>query len=61
MTMPGRVLSCTSHVANQLMLEDLAARWSAERVFEPQMSQDRRAELYDGWCAAVRTVTGGPR
>lgn len=37
---------------------DLAARWEAERVFEPQMSEDRRESLYAGWKAAVRTVTG---
>ena len=39
-------------------LEDLAQRWEAERVFEPQMSPDRRESLYAGWTAAVRTVTG---
>jgi glycerol kinase len=37
---------------------DLAARWEADRVFEPQMSEDRRESLYAGWKAAVRTVTG---
>ena len=42
-------------------MEDLGARWSAERVFEPQMTEDRRAELYDGWCVAVRSVTEGRR
>jgi glycerol kinase len=44
--------------AGMWKLEDLASRWSAERVFEPRMSEDRRADLYGGWCAAVRTVTG---
>ena len=39
-------------------LGDLARRWQAERVFEPQMSEDRRETLYAGWTAAVRTVTG---
>jgi glycerol kinase len=37
---------------------DLARRWEADRVFEPQMSEDRRETLYAGWKAAVRTVTG---
>ena len=37
---------------------DLADRWQVERVFEPAMSEDRREELYAGWQAAVRTVTG---
>jgi glycerol kinase len=39
-------------------LDELAARWEVERVFEPAMSEDRRATLYAGWQAAVRTVTG---
>ncbi|GAB6987481.1 FGGY family carbohydrate kinase [Nocardioides pyridinolyticus] len=39
-------------------LGDLARSWEAERVFEPQMSEDRREILYAGWTAAVRTVTG---
>ena len=38
-------------------LGELAERWSAERVFEPAMSEDQRETLYDGWQAAVRTVT----
>lgn len=36
---------------------DLARRWEAERVFEPRMGEDQRESLYDGWRAAVRTVT----
>ena len=39
-------------------LDDLAERWEVDRVFEPAMSEARREELYDGWRAAVRTVTG---
>jgi glycerol kinase len=39
-------------------LGDLAARWTADRVFEPRMSEDRRESLYAGWRDAVRTVTG---
>ena len=36
--------------------DDVEASWTVDRVFEPEMSEDRRAELYDGWCAAVRHV-----
>lgn len=39
-------------------LGDLASRWEAETVFEPQMSDDERESRYAGWTAAVRTVTG---
>ena len=39
-------------------LDELAARWQADRVFEPTMPEDQREELYAGWQAAVRTVTG---
>lgn len=38
-------------------LEDLAARWQVDRIFEPTMSEDRREALYAGWTDAVRTVT----
>jgi glycerol kinase len=38
---------------------DLSDRWSVDRVFEPRMPEARREELYAGWQAAVRTVTGG--
>ena len=36
--------------------DDVQESWTVDRVFEPEMSQDRRAELYDGWSAAVRHV-----
>ncbi len=39
-------------------LGDLAERWEVERVFEPQMPESRREELYAGWQRAVRTVVG---
>lgn len=39
-------------------LGELAERWTADRVYEPIMAADRRESLYDGWRAAVRTVTG---
>jgi glycerol kinase len=35
-------------------LDDLKRFWKPERVFEPQMSADRRLELLAGWSAAVR-------
>jgi glycerol kinase len=37
---------------------DLSDRWQVDRIFEPQMPEDQRAELYAGWRDAVRTVTG---
>ena len=39
-------------------LGDLAARWEVDRVFEPEMHESRREELYAGWQAAVATVIG---
>lgn len=38
--------------------EEVAGHWVAEHVFEPQMSEDRRAALVGGWHAAVRQVLG---
>ncbi|GAA1910224.1 FGGY family carbohydrate kinase [Nocardioides marmoribigeumensis] len=38
--------------------QDLADRWEVERVFEPQISEARREELYAGWCTAVDSVCG---
>jgi glycerol kinase len=37
---------------------ELAANWSAERTFEPQMSAERREMLYDGWRRAVERARG---
>lgn len=40
-------------------VRDIANRWSLERLFEPQMSADRRENLYVGWqnaVAAARTL-----
>lgn len=34
-------------------LQDVATHWKAERVFEPQMPDERREELYAGWKRAV--------
>ena len=41
-------------------LEEVSRFWRSERVFEPQMAQDRREELLAGWKRALaqcRTVT----
>ena len=37
-------------------IDDIGALWSTSAVFEPEMEVARRAELYDGWQAAVRRV-----
>lgn len=37
---------------------DLAEHWQLDRVFEPEMPEARREELYAGWQHAVRTITG---
>jgi len=39
---------------------DLLTHWKVDRVFEPEMSVDKRGELYSGWQAAVKTVLGHP-
>ena len=35
---------------------DLESSWRRERLFEPNMDQDKRDELYEGWQKAVRHV-----
>lgn len=37
-------------------LDDIAAHWQSERVFQPQMKRERREQLYAGWTAAVERV-----
>jgi glycerol kinase len=38
--------------------EDLPETWKLERRFEPQMSEEKRSQLYGGWKAAVeRAIT----
>ena len=37
---------------------DLSDNWRIDRVFEPEMAEDRREQLYSGWLAALRSVTG---
>jgi glycerol kinase len=38
----------------------LAAQWRRERLFEPRMSLDERAERYAGWRDAVRRTLAAP-
>jgi glycerol kinase len=35
-------------------------RWSLERLFEPEMSDDQRETLYDGWLNAVAAARSLP-
>ena len=37
-------------------MESLSNAWSADRTFEPKLSEDRREHLYTGWKAAVGRV-----
>jgi glycerol kinase len=39
-------------------LAELSAMWQQERIFEPQMSVERRDQLYSGWLAAVELTKG---
>jgi glycerol kinase len=45
-----------SGVGRWRLPDDVEASWTVDRVFEPEMPEERRAELYDGWCTAVRHV-----
>ena len=36
--------------------EEVASYWRRESYFEPRITDERRAELYDGWQRAVRQV-----
>ncbi len=38
--------------------EDVIANWAIDRVFEPQMTADKRAELIKGWKKAVKLSYG---
>ncbi len=40
-------------------IDDVAALWRSERIFEPAMSSDRREHLLAGWRQAVRRVRSG--
>jgi glycerol kinase len=37
---------------------ELSVLWREDRIFEPQMSQARRDNLYEGWLAAVQSTRG---
>jgi len=37
-------------------VEEIAQRWSSDRIFEPQMADDKRETLYRGWQDAVSRV-----
>jgi len=37
-------------------IEEVVACWKRERYFEPQLSEERREELYHGWQRAVKQV-----
>ncbi|SDR71298.1 glycerol kinase [Halopseudomonas sabulinigri] len=37
-------------------LEHIARHWACERTFTPQMSEEKRNALYDGWLDAIRRV-----
>lgn len=39
-------------------IDDIAALWRSERLFEPAMSADQRDALLAGWAAAVERVRG---
>lgn len=39
-------------------LDELSALWQEDRVFEPQMSQERRDRLHEGWRIAVESTRG---
>ena len=38
--------------------EEILQRRETERIFEPEMKEDRRTELYDGWKKAVERAKG---
>ncbi|MBN1487454.1 MAG: glycerol kinase GlpK [Anaerolineae bacterium] len=39
-------------------MDEMAAHWQLDRRFEPQMSADRREELYAGWKKACKRAAG---
>lgn len=38
--------------------DEIGKHWQVERVYEPDMSEDRREELYSGWKKAVKRSLG---
>ncbi|MBW5799716.1 glycerol kinase GlpK [Halomonas elongata] len=41
-------------------LEEIAGLWRCERSFEPEMPEEERSRLYDGWLEAVDRVRSAP-
>ncbi|RHW41449.1 glycerol kinase [Neobacillus notoginsengisoli] len=37
-------------------MDEIAAQWAIDRSFEPQMQEENRTELYDGWKKAVKAA-----
>ena len=52
----GVALLAGAGVGRWKVPDDVESSWRLDRVFEPQMDEDTRARLYDGWCSAVRHV-----
>ena len=38
--------------------EEIAQQWAVDRRFEPAMTDERRASLYEGWQRAVEATMG---
>ena len=36
--------------------EEIASQWAIDRSFEPEMSEDKRAQLYTGWKKAIKAT-----
>ena len=51
----AQVAGLAAGVWNQ---SDLTDHWRVDRIFEPQMSEERREELFAGWQAAAQAVVG---
>ena len=41
--------------------EDIISNWQVDKIFEPNMAEDRREELLDGWHKAVKCTFGWAR
>ena len=52
----GVALLAGAGVGRWRVPDDVEAAWRLDRVFEPQMDEATRDELYDGWESAVRHV-----
>jgi glycerol kinase len=38
--------------------KEIATRWAVDREFKPQMTKERRDDLYEGWQQAVSATMG---